>query len=162
MTAILRYARIDESATINVSAGQRGGKSGCSIQETTVALEAPMRAEQRFDYAPSGNLNFHADELGRVVRTFFDHLDRPVLVERQDPDGPGGLPAMTTGYQYDAAGNVVTVVDTAGTETAYQYTPQGWVKSVTRGANTTDSAVVEWEYDKIGRLKKETTFLDEL
>ena len=55
----------------------------------------------------------------------------------------------------------VTMVDTAGTETDFEYTPQGWLKKVTRGANPTfDSAIVEWEYDAIGRKKTETTRLD--
>jgi len=128
------------------------------------APQRPPRAEERFDYDQSGNLQRHVSEVGQVTTWEYNSLDQLVETVSQDPDGLGDLAAPRTTYVRDLAGNITSRFDTdgttTGTETRYEYTPQDWVKKITRGANKPDPAVTEWKHDDWGRVIEETVRLD--
>lgn len=69
---------------------------------------------------------------------------------------------ITTQYQYDGAGNVVSETTTTGTTTAfdsitttYQYNSVGQLASATRASGTTEARTTQTRYDALGRVVQE-------
>ena len=87
-----------------------------------------------YHYDSTGNLVWEVDPLGTDPGSGtpengeakfyqYDKLGRLTAEISPDPDGPiaGSLPAPVTSYTYDGAGRLLTVTDTVGNITSYEY-----------------------------------------
>lgn len=139
-----------------------------------VSVTDPLNQVATRDYDKANNLYETEDAAGNKVRFSYDAANR-VLTRQVDP---GGL-NLTTTYAYDPQGRTVDVTDANGVltrtsfdlkgqattvavdptglnlRTTFTYDAQGRKLSVTEGAGTSSARVRSFEYDKLGRLKKE-------
>ena len=138
-------------------------------QETNVETE--------FLYNLAGNQIAVVDPLGSITRTYYDELNRPVLVIQNltgwDPNNstpPTFDPAhpdenVPTTYEYDPVGNLIKMVDALGTVGRSCYDERGLpIKSILNptvpnpcpsygGSSASDLDIVRsWTYDGVGNL----------
>ena len=83
-----------------------------------------------FEYNKLGNLRFVTDPLGNVTEYQYDARYRLVKVIQPDPDGVGGASAPETDYEYDDAGQLISVASALEGETA------GWHRRSCHGDAT--------------------------
>jgi RHS repeat-associated protein len=126
----------------------------------------PLGNEWVLTYDANGNLATRTDARDQVTTYSYDVHNRQTAINYSDP-----ATADVT-YAYDAAGNLVEMVDGAGTET-YAYDVRNRLTSVTRGAdvfgyaydaagNVTEreypgAIEIAYAYDDAGRLTSVTT-----
>jgi len=130
-----------------------------------------------FHYNPIGDLIAITDPLGRIDRTYYDALHRPVLTvqnlagaEISDPAPPAFDPSqpdqnVPTSMRYDAVGNLVSIEDALGTRLHTCYDARNLpfrqvlnpsVEDPCGGYAASPAAdediVVEYRYDEVGNL----------
>ncbi len=113
-------------------------------------------------YDPAGNPISQTDALGRVTRTWYDSLNRPISVTTNYapglPQNHNGEYNLVTRYTYDEVGNTYLVTDTLGHATRNYYDALGRVVSTTVnyspafGANYLNqyNLTTQYGYDKAG------------
>jgi RHS repeat-associated protein len=75
-----------------------------------------------YTYDDAGNVLSHTDPLGKVTDYAYDGLYRLVNRQDPDPDSPeSGVDRPSIDYAYDRAGNLTSLTDTLGNETAFVY-----------------------------------------
>ena len=158
---------------------------GVSIQDETPPQHNPaypdrnIRSETIYD--KDGMAIATVDTLGRITRTYFDGLGRPVTVVRNlvgqdvftetppsyDPDYPDQNVRAET--EYDLAGRRVRISDNSGAATTFAYDDLGRQIGITdaisnttttvydvlgQRVSTTDAKGIEtyFEYDDLGRM----------
>lgn len=88
------------------------------------------------------------DARSKAVASYSDVRDQVRVVD-EGPDSTGvGMPAIRTGYGYDAAGQLVEVTDNGGNVTTIEYDLLGRQTAV----DTPDGGLVEQEWDPAGNL----------
>ncbi|MGE3407544.1 MAG: Calx-beta domain-containing protein [Pirellulales bacterium] len=110
--------------------------------------------------ASQGLLQTATDALGNV--TTYAYTDRRLTsITEADPDGGGGLSAPVTSFTYDAAGNMLSLIDELDREWTYQYDDLNRLVSKTGpdpdGEGELTGAVWTWQYDANGRVVSFTT-----
>jgi RHS repeat-associated protein len=113
--------------------------------------------EIEYDYDLAGNVVGTTDALGNVTAYAFDNLFRLISVTEADPDGTGGgQSSPVTTYEYDAAGQLLSVTDPLGRETSYQYDPLGrrikLIQPDPDGVGGEDPPETDYEFDFAGHL----------
>lgn len=104
-----------------------------------------QRIARSFDYDDDFRLYAYTDAAENRTTYRYDALDRQIGVEY--PDGS----SVHAGY--DAAGNIVTVVDQNGTEASAHYDAANrLIERRSRPAGTDRPEVERFEYDGVGRL----------
>ena len=89
----------------------------------------PLRS---FGYDAADNLRIVVDALRNWTEYRYDQRDRLLAVVEADPDGAGGpLPAPTSSFTYDAAGQLLSSVDPLSRTTRYDYDRLGRTIAVT-------------------------------
>lgn len=99
-------------------------------------------------YDPGGRLTAMVFDDGSSQRIGYDNLNR---VRRVTDVDPRGHDVASVSYRYDAAGNLVEVVDGAGTVT-YEVDPVGHQTAITYP----DGSRVDYAYDELGRMTAAT------
>lgn len=96
------------------------------------------------DYDERGNISAITDARNSQTRFEYDELDRAVTRIDADPDGiDGPLASPITRFDYDANGNLVSVVDPLGTETSNEFDARNRLVSFTDA----DGGVTDLRYD---------------
>lgn len=85
---------------------------------------------------------------GPETRYQYDFLGRLVTLREPDPDGPAPLASPVWTYAYDAASQLVLVVDPILRDTTYVYDGLGRTTSVTDELNQT----TRYAYDAVSNL----------
>ena len=106
-----------------------------------------------FGYDAAGNRTSHTTPLGNKTTWTYDPDGRIASMVNPRGNVTGGTPAnYTTGYDYDAAGNLTQETDPLGNATAYAYDPAGNLLT-RRDANNHTTA---YTYDELNRLASVT------
>ncbi|HLF25275.1 MAG TPA: FG-GAP-like repeat-containing protein [Anaerolineae bacterium] len=113
-------------------------------------------------YDAAGNAVAQTDALGRITRTWYDKLNRPISVTTNYspalPQNHNNEYNLVTRYAYDEVGNTLLVTDTLGHVTRNYYDLLGRVVSTTVNYSPTlgvnhhnqYNLTTRYEYDKIG------------
>ena len=96
-------------------------------------------------YDNRGNIVAQANAEGEVIRSTYDHRNR--LVSEQDPRGN-----LTT-YTYDRNNNVRSITNQLGETTVFSHDAEDRLSSM---ENPTGDTTARHEYDKAGRVTRET------
>jgi RHS repeat-associated protein len=143
----------------------------------TAIPDSEYNISTEFHYDLLGNQIAIVDPLGTITRTYFDSLDRPIVVVQNltdwdianpnppafDPEHPDqNVPSY---YNYDVVGNLISVEDALGTTSYTCYDPRSLpIKSITNPtvgdpcssySGSSDPAldiVNQWSYDSVGNL----------
>ncbi len=103
---ITEYDYYDGSETDGASGPVRAGRYGL-VETITYAKGTSDEASVSFKYDANGNATQYIDEIGRVTKFEFDHLDRLAKLISADPDGTSGPEqSLVTEYVYDAFSNI--------------------------------------------------------
>jgi len=118
-----------------------------------------------YQYDNLGRMIVQTDPLGNETAYLYDVLGRQYRVTQPDPDGPSNpLESPVTNYYYDAAGNLVAVVDALGIETRYEYDGlgrqikviQNYVDGEYNSAYADEDVITAYAYDAAGQLTSAT------
>jgi RHS repeat-associated protein len=139
-------------------AGDRILTMGYDKMRRLVSVTDAAGSVTTFEYDALGNRTKLTDALSatyggpHVTDFVYDELDRLTQVVQN-----GVSPALTTGFEYDAAGNVTKVLDPKDQETEYQYDELSRLRKVTQALGLAtpgdpDDFVVDYLYDDRDRL----------
>ncbi|HET9654279.1 MAG TPA: LamG-like jellyroll fold domain-containing protein [Kineosporiaceae bacterium] len=127
----------------------------------------PTGAVTRFDYDPVGNVASRTDPSGTVTRYEYDadqRLTKTILTGYTGSDPANSSPShdlVQSARAYDPAGRLASITDAMGRVTAYTYTGDGLLASVTRrdpDSSPAGTFVVQANtYDAAGNVISRTT-----
>ncbi len=151
-----QVTRFEHDAGHNIArlVNAKGNATGFEYDtlDRLIALTDPLLYTTRYSYDPLSRLTAVTDANNVVTRYEYDPIDRlTAVVQNERPGEPSDYQTnVRTGYEYDAAGNLLGIVDANGQATRFEY------DLLDRLIRETDPIGSTWryEYDPVGNLNR--------
>lgn len=107
-----------------------------------------LNDEVTSSYDNNGNEILYTNEVGRKTSYQYDYLDRlkGTILVKESESNPENIKVS---YEYDAQGNVKSMIDPRGNQTRYEYNK---INEVTKEVDSLNK-FIRYDYDEVGNLK---------